>query len=98
MPFPYPGDLPNPGIEPGSPKLQADSLPSELPVKLNIPFSLKIVWSLPLENISTTFNNSSLILIMNHCLAAEKSSSILPKSKLQSHMQFQVSILLAGST
>ena len=28
-----PGDLPNPGIEPGSPVLQADSLPSELPGK-----------------------------------------------------------------
>ena len=29
MPFPSPGDLPNPGIEPGSPALQADALPSE---------------------------------------------------------------------
>ena len=27
-PFPSPGDHPNPGIEPGSPALQADSLPS----------------------------------------------------------------------
>ena len=26
-----PGDLPDPGIEPGSPALQADSLPSEPP-------------------------------------------------------------------
>ena len=26
---PSPGDLPNPGIEPGSPTLQVDSLPSE---------------------------------------------------------------------
>ena len=29
LPFPSPGDLPNPGIEPGSPILQADALPSE---------------------------------------------------------------------
>ena len=29
LPFPPPGDLPNPGIEPRSPALQADSLPSE---------------------------------------------------------------------
>ena len=29
-PFPFPGDLPNPGIKPGSPALQADSLPTEL--------------------------------------------------------------------
>ena len=27
--FPSPRDLPDPGIEPGSPALQADSLPSE---------------------------------------------------------------------
>ena len=30
LPFPSPGDLPDPGIEPGSPVLQADTLPSEL--------------------------------------------------------------------
>ena len=29
--FPSPGDLPDPGIEPGSPTLQADALPSEPP-------------------------------------------------------------------
>ena len=28
-PFPSPGDLPNPGIEPRSPALQVDSLPAE---------------------------------------------------------------------
>ena len=33
LPFPSPGDLPNPGIEPGPPALQADSLPTELPGK-----------------------------------------------------------------
>ena len=31
LPFPSPGDLPNPGIEPESPALQADSLPSGKP-------------------------------------------------------------------
>ena len=35
QPFPSPGDLPNPGIEPGSPALQADSLPAELSGKSN---------------------------------------------------------------
>ena len=34
LPFPSPGDLPDPGIEPTSPALQADSLPSEPPGKL----------------------------------------------------------------
>ena len=32
-PFPSPGELPHPGIEPGSPVLQADSRPSEPPGK-----------------------------------------------------------------
>ena len=31
LPFSSPGDLPNPGTEPGSLALQADSLPTELP-------------------------------------------------------------------
>ena len=31
LPFPFPGDLPDPGIEPRSPALQAYSLPSEPP-------------------------------------------------------------------
>ena len=30
LPFAFPGDLPNPGIEPRFPALQADSLPTEL--------------------------------------------------------------------
>ena len=33
LPLPSPGDLPNPGIESGSPILQVASLPSELPGK-----------------------------------------------------------------
>ena len=33
LPFPSPGDLPDPEIDPASPTLQADSLPSEPPGK-----------------------------------------------------------------
>ena len=33
LPFPSQGDLPNPGIEPASPALQTDVLPSETPGK-----------------------------------------------------------------
>ena len=36
LPFPSPGDLPDPGIKPRSPALQADSLPSEPPGKPQI--------------------------------------------------------------
>ena len=34
LPLPSPRDLPNPGIEPGSPAMQADPIPSEPPGKL----------------------------------------------------------------
>ena len=33
LPFPSPGEVPEPGIEPRSPALQADALPSEPPEK-----------------------------------------------------------------
>ena len=36
LPFPSPGDLPNPGIELRSPTLQADALTSEPPGKLRL--------------------------------------------------------------
>ena len=36
LPFPSPGDLPNPGIESGSSTLQVDALPSEPPGKPTI--------------------------------------------------------------
>ena len=35
LPFPSPGDLPDPAIKPGFPALQADALPSEPPGKPN---------------------------------------------------------------
>ena len=39
VPLPSPEELPNPGIEPWSPELQADSLPSETPGK-----PIRITW------------------------------------------------------
>ena len=38
LPFPSPEDLPNPGIEPGSPALQANSLLTKLGGKIHDPF------------------------------------------------------------
>ena len=35
LPYPSPGDLPDPGIKPMFPALQADTLPSEPPGKPN---------------------------------------------------------------
>ena len=45
QPFPSPGDLPDQGIEPGSPTLQADSLPSEPPGKPYCLFTKKTILS-----------------------------------------------------
>ena len=56
-----PGDLPNPGIEPRSPALQADSLPSEplgkLPItaKVNLNYLIKGVSAMFLHNKVTAF-------------------------------------------
>ena len=51
FPFPSPGDLPDPGIEPGSPTLQADALSSEPPgnpsfciARPNLPVTSGISW------------------------------------------------------
>ena len=44
VPIPSPGDLPDPGIEPGSPASQADSLPAEISVQFSsVQFSCSIV-------------------------------------------------------
>ena len=42
LPFPSPGDLPDPVIEPGSPALEADALTSEPPGNYLLSFILSI--------------------------------------------------------
>ena len=46
LPFPSPGDLPDPGIEPGSPSLQANALLSKPPGKIG--FQIRKRWQLKL--------------------------------------------------
>ena len=54
-PFSSPEDLPLPGIEPGSPTLQADSLPSEPPGKpqwfMNLMYNFKIFKYLDMQHV-----------------------------------------------
>ena len=47
LPFPSPGNLPNPGIEPTSLTLQTDALPSEPPGKSNIHVSMSSFQIIP---------------------------------------------------
>ena len=65
LPFPSPGDLPNPGIEPRSPALQADSLPSELPGKPNVILSLSIYLSAQVRRNIAYFIDPK-ILVFSH--------------------------------
>ena len=59
LPCHLPGDLPNPGIEPRSPVLQEDSLPSELPGK---PKNTGVgTWSLLQGILTSQESNRSLL-------------------------------------
>ena len=58
LPFPSPGDLPNPGIEPRYPALQADALPSEPPGK---PITIDHRWAQILIWLLLRFTLSSLL-------------------------------------
>ena len=64
LPFPSPGDIPNPGIEPGSPALQADSLPTELPGKHN----LLVMIILSFFNRMWKSQGKEIILILTGCV------------------------------
>ena len=71
LPFPSPGDLPDPKIEPGSPALQADSLPSELLGFMSYyVYKHNTLWIPPyfskLRLKVYIFVRSSLLLLSNH--------------------------------
>ena len=51
LPFSSPGDLLDPGIEPGSPTLQADSLPTELSGNITVG-SLQFLITLDMQVLS----------------------------------------------
>ena len=61
LPGPLPGDLPNPGIQPRSPALQADSLPSEPPGK---PKNIGVAF---LSLVQGKFPTKKLNLDLLHC-------------------------------
>ena len=51
LPFPSPEDLPNPGIEPGSPVFQAVALTSELPGKPHLKDCYKYLYAREFDNL-----------------------------------------------
>ena len=86
--FPSPGDLPNPGIEPRSFTLQADTLPSELPEKSCVqlfaipwnaacsPLSIHVHWA----NVHWVLTSIVLMMPSNHLILCHPLllSSIFP--------------------
>ena len=62
LPFPSPGNLPYPGIEPESPALQADSLPSKPPWKPPLVFFISLC-KLVTETNGILFYFLSLVII-----------------------------------
>ena len=69
---PPPGDLPNPGTEPGSLAFQADYVPSELPGKPYIPtlaggfFTTSPMWE---ANVCMVLHKAMYIFLFIYCLA-----------------------------
>ena len=67
LPFPSPEDLPYPGTEPGSPVLQADSLPAETPGKI------KEAKTIPQRKISIqNFQIQKLMLVRKNRLSYQQ--------------------------
>ena len=69
LPFPSPGDVPDPGIEPGSPALQANSLPTEL-------------WGKPLYPLDVSNSNHLLQAVTANYVS--RHSQVSPRGKSKS--------------
>ena len=82
LPFPSPGDLPNPGIEPGSPALEADTLTSEPPGKTN-------VTSLTHKKDEIPFVKMWSVIHSREDLECITLSEILEKNKLCYHLHVE---------
>ena len=69
LPFSSPGDLPNPGIRPQSPELQADSLPSEPPGESLFYFILAVpcgLWDLSVPTRDRTWTTAVKAPCLDH--------------------------------
>ena len=65
--MPSPGDLPDPGMEPGSPALQANSLPAELPGKPILPQTTSHSYP-SFSSFHITYQNHDVVSYSNYIL------------------------------
>ena len=79
LPFPSPGDLPNPGIEPRSPALQGDALTSELPGKKFFVLSISLKNTRPLspQEPQTPFSSLGTMNFLSTCLGIDSVSKAM---------------------
>ena len=88
LPFPSPGDLPNPGMEPRPPALQADSLPSEAlrkpPWKINNIF-LKKWW----DDLNRHFSREDRQMASKHVKSCS-TSLVINKIEIKTTMRYQL--------
>ena len=63
LPFPSPGDLPDPGIEPRSPALQAHTLTSEPPGKRRKKDLISLIKRL--SNVNSLYEGDSFFALVN---------------------------------
>ena len=75
--FPSPADLPNPGIEPRSPALQVDSLPSEPPGKPSIYISIYYQYTICIYTINILLSRFRRVRL---CVTPEMAAHQAPPS------------------
>ena len=73
LPFPSPGDLPNSGIESGSPAIQADALTSEPPGKPNLKKKKNHQVNYECENVSPASLRGKLPALHSQALLLQQS-------------------------
>ena len=90
LPFPSPGDLPSPGLEPGSSALQADSLPCPLPSSIimyiqhnyvETVYTMQCVWCWPSPANECPFTHSQSVqnsLLLQAWLKQDSSNEECP--------------------
>ena len=78
LPFPSPRDLPNPGIEPRSPALQADSLPSEPSGKPKPAQTMLLATPWAPASSSLQWAGSSWLVFLSHQRPRSRSEGLLP--------------------
>ena len=100
IPFPSPGYLPNPRIEPWSPELQADSIPSEPPEKIPIFYCIHVShlypliywWMFRLLHVLAIVNSAAMNSGVHISLWIIDSSGYMPRIGIAGSILFSIQL------